>query len=65
MAANSLKATFPSLQSTKVPQEPILITEKEGEKDRSDLAAQPPHPWGASDGPGKCRLAITALKISD
>ena len=32
MAANSLKAMLPSLQSTKVPQEPILITENEGEK---------------------------------
>jgi len=31
MAANSLKATLPSLQSMKVPQEPILITENEGE----------------------------------
>jgi len=31
MAANSLKATLPSLQSTKMPQEPILITENEGE----------------------------------
>ena len=31
MAANSLKATLPSLQSTKVPREPILITENEGE----------------------------------
>jgi len=26
MASNSLKATLPSLQSTKVSQEPILIT---------------------------------------
>ena len=72
MAANSLKATFPSLRSTKVSREPILINENEGEKifrasrgiitrlyvaaflwqrHRSDLAAQPPHPWGASDGP--------------
>jgi len=32
MAANSLKAMFLSLQSTKVPREPILITENEGEK---------------------------------
>jgi len=33
MAANSLKATLPySLQTTKVPREPILITENEGEK---------------------------------
>jgi len=31
MAANSLKATLPSLQSTKMPQEPILITENKGE----------------------------------
>ena len=31
MAANSLKATLPSLQSTKVPREPILRTENEGE----------------------------------
>ena len=29
MAANSLKATLPSLQSTKVPREPVLITENE------------------------------------
>jgi len=32
MAANSLKATIPSLPSTKVPREPIPITENEGEK---------------------------------
>jgi len=32
MAANTLKATLPSLQITKVPREPILITENEGEK---------------------------------
>jgi len=31
MAANSLKATLPSLQSTKVPREPILITKNECE----------------------------------
>ena len=31
MAANSLKATLPSLRSTKVPHEPILITENEGD----------------------------------
>ena len=31
MAANSLKATLPSLQSTKVLREPSLITENEGE----------------------------------
>jgi len=31
MAANSLKAVLPSLQSTKVSREPILITENEGE----------------------------------
>jgi len=30
MAANSLKVTLPSIQSTKVPREPILITENEG-----------------------------------
>jgi len=33
MAPNSLKAVLPSLQSTKVPQEPILITENEGENE--------------------------------
>jgi len=32
MPSNSLKATLPSLQSMKVPREPILITENEGEK---------------------------------
>jgi len=31
MAANSLKATLLNLQSTKVPWEPVLITENEGE----------------------------------
>ena len=31
MAANSLKPTLPSLQSTKVPRELVLITENEGE----------------------------------
>jgi len=31
MAANGLKATLPSLRSTKVSREPILITENEGE----------------------------------
>jgi len=31
MAANSLKATLPSLKSTQMPREPILITENEGE----------------------------------
>ena len=31
MAANSLKATLPSLQSTKVPRDLVLITENEGE----------------------------------
>ena len=63
MAANSLKATLPSLQSTKVPREPILITENEGEKiyprglyvaafrSVTALNYQPPQPWGASDGP--------------
>jgi len=73
MAAKSLKATLPSHQSTtKVPREPILITENEGEKffprfarnnhapclylaafqSVNALIYQPPHPWGASDGPG-------------
>jgi len=57
MASYSLKAMLPSLQSTKVLQEPILITENEGEKFfcasrgmidttclylRSDLSAAPP-----------------------
>jgi len=32
MAANSLKATLPSLQSTKVPREHILMIENDGEK---------------------------------
>jgi len=32
MAANSLKATLPSLQSLKVSRESILIAENEGEK---------------------------------
>jgi len=39
-AANSLKATLPSLQSTKVPREPILITENEGEKNFPALRAE-------------------------
>jgi len=30
MAENSLKVTLPSLQSMKVPREPILITENKG-----------------------------------
>ena len=66
MAANRLKATLPSLQSTKVPREPILITENEGENffppsrlyldldaflSVNALIYQPPHPRGASDGP--------------
>ena len=34
MAANSLKATLPSLQCTKVPREPILISENEGASTR-------------------------------
>ena len=32
IGSNSLKTTLPSVQSTKVPQQPILITENEGEK---------------------------------
>jgi len=42
MAANSLKATLPSLQSTKVPREPIPITENEGEKNFPALRAELP-----------------------
>ena len=73
MAANSLKATIPSLPSTKVPREPILITENEGEKIFSalgaelsslhaplcDLAAKPPHPREASDRPARQDMSKT------
>jgi len=61
MAANSLKVMLPSLQSTKVPREPILISENEGEKfsclylaafgSVNTLIYQLPHPWRTSDGP--------------
>jgi len=90
MVANSLKATLPSLQSTKVPQEPIPITENEGEKSflalRAELssshasiyihvavfgsitapiyiAAQPPHPRGASGGPDMAYYMTPFLPI--
>ena len=48
-----------------MPWEPILITENEGEKffprfawkpSAASLLYQPPHPWGASDGPAQCGL---------
>ena len=36
IGSNSLKATLPSGQSTKVPREPTLIAENEGEKLRAE-----------------------------
>jgi len=43
MASNSLKVTLPSLQSTKVPRDPTLITENEGEKNFPHLARNDRH----------------------
>ena len=40
IAANSLKATLPSPQSTKMPREPILIAKNEGENFFSALRAE-------------------------